>query len=212
MSAIDIGKKYGAWVVTGSEVDGKVLCRCACGRTEHPVRKYDLLNGKSLMCRKCSVGLSKTTHGASPYGKSSPEYNTWVHMIQRCHNPANKDYKNYGGRGITVCDMWRESFEVFLFMVGKRPNIKDTIERIDTNKGYEPGNVRWASRAEQNLNTRSNVRLTIDGETKTVSEWSRDPRCTVSMFNIYKRLERGWEAKDAVCLPLKSKPGTKGNS
>jgi len=161
------------------------------------------------MCKRCSVGLSKTTHGASPYGKASPEYVTWVHMIQRCHNPTNKDYKNYGGRGITVCDMWRDSFEAFLFMVGKRPNIKDTIERIDTNKGYEPGNVRWASRAEQNVNTRSNVKLTIDGETKTVSEWSRDERCVVSMFNIYKRLERGWNAKDAVFLPSRAKSESK---
>jgi len=196
--SVQVGDKYGAWIVTGSEKDGKIPCRCTCGRTERPVRKYDLVHGKSLMCRRCSVSLTKTTHGASPYGRASPEYNTWVHMIQRCHNPQNKDYKNYGGRGIQVCDMWRESFEAFLFMVGKRPNIKDTIERIDTNKGYEPGNVRWASRAEQNLNTRSNVKLTIDGETKTVSEWSRDARCTVSMFTIYKRLDRGWDAERAV--------------
>lgn len=155
------------------------------------------------MCRRCSVGLSKTTHGASPYGQASPEYTTWVHMIQRCHNPKNKDYKNYGARGIAVCDMWRDSFEAFLLMVGKRPFPEATIERLDYNKGYEPGNVKWASRAEQNLNTRSNVRLTIDGETKTVSEWSRDPRCAVSMFTIYKRLDRGWDHKDAVCKSSK---------
>lgn len=124
-------------------------------------------------------------------------------MIQRCHNPGNKDYKNYGGRGIEVCEMWRESFEAFLLMVGKRPFPEATIDRIDSNGNYEPSNVRWASRAEQNLNTRSNVRLTIDGETKAVSEWSRDSRCPVNMFVIYKRLERGWDAKDAVMTPSK---------
>jgi len=126
-------------------------------------------------------------------------------MIQRCHNSNNKDYKNYGGRGIYVCDLWRGSFEAFLFMVGKRPNLTDTIERIDTNRGYEPGNVRWASRAEQNVNTRSNVKLTIDNETKTVSEWSRDSRCSVSMFTIYKRLNRGWDSEKAVFTPSQEK-------
>lgn len=204
MTDIEIGRKYGAWTVLGSSTKtGKVLCKCECGRTEHPVRTYDLLNGKSLMCRRCSVALSKTSHGASPYGKASPEYTTWVHMIQRCHNKRNKDYKNYGGRGIEVCPMWKDSFEAFLLMVGKRPFIEATIERIDSNGNYEPGNVKWASRAEQNLNTRSNVRLTIDGVTMTVSEWSRHSDCPVSMFAIYKRLSRGWQHKEAVFTTTK---------
>lgn len=201
-----IGRKFGAWTVTGpSSSSEKVLCKCDCGRTERAVRIYDLTHSKSLMCKRCSVSISKTTHGASPYGKVSPEYNTWMHMIQRCHNSNNKDYKNYGGRGIFVCDMWKDSFEAFLLMVGKRPTLKHTIERIDTNKGYEPGNVRWATRAEQNVNTRSNVKLTIDGETKTVSEWSRDPRCVVSMFTVYKRLDRGWDAAKALFTPSAKK-------
>lgn len=202
MSEVQVGQKFGAWtVIEVTEGQPKVLCRCDCGRTEHPVRLYDLARGKSLMCRRCSVSLSKTSHGASPYGNTSPEYNTWVHMLQRCHNPNNKDYKNYGGRGIIVCDMWRESFEAFLLMVGKRPTLAHTIERIDSNGNYEPGNVRWATRAEQNVNTRSNVNLTIDGVTQTVSEWSRDPRCSVSMFTIYKRLDRKWDAAKAVFTP-----------
>jgi hypothetical protein len=196
---IEVGSKYGTWTVVRILDDGtKVQCSCDCGRTERAIRKYDLVKGKSLMCRRCSVALSKTTHGASPYGQSSPEYTSWVHMIQRCHNPNNKDYKNYGARGIEVCEMWRESFEAFLLMVGKRPYPEATIDRIDYNGNYEPGNVRWASRAQQNLNTRSNVQLTIDGETKAVSEWSRDSRCQVNMFTIYKRLNRGWDPKDAV--------------
>lgn len=210
---VEVGQKYGAWEVIGPSSDSsKMMCRCSCGRTEHSVRKYDLVRGKSLMCRRCSVAISKTSHGAAPYGKSSPEYNTWVHMIQRCHNPKNKDYKNYGGRGIEVCEMWRESFEAFLLMVGKRPTLKHTIERIDTNRGYEPGNVRWATRHEQNQNMRSNVKLTIEGETKTVSEWSRDPRCTVSMFTVYKRLDRGWDARRAVFTPSKSRSSDSRNA
>lgn len=206
MAEVELGRKYGAWTVLAEgKTPGKALVVCDCGRTEREIRKYDLVNAKSLMCRSCSISLSKTSHGAAPYGKASPEYTTWVHMIQRCHNPNNKDYKNYGGRGIEVCELWRESFEAFLLMVGERPTLKHTIERIDTNKSYEPGNVKWATRFEQNQNQRSNVNLTIDGETKTVSEWSRDPRCTVSMFTIYKRLDRDWSHEDAVLKPSKSK-------
>lgn len=206
MATATIGQRFGAWTVVELIPNSdKVLCSCDCGRTKSSIRVYDLTHSKSLMCRRCSVAISKTSHGAAPYGKVSPEYNSWVHMIQRCHNPNNKDYKNYGGRGIEVCDMWKDSFEAFLLMVGKRPTLKHTIERIDTNKGYEPGNVRWATRAEQNLNTRSNVRLTIDGETKTVSEWSKDERCPVSMFTIYKRLDRGWDGSRAVFTPSAAK-------
>jgi len=209
MSDLAIGQTFGAWTVTAQSKDTtKVICTCSCGRTTKAVRKYDLTHAKSLMCRRCSVSVSKTSHGASPYGKASPEYNTWVHMIQRCHNPNNKDYKNYGGRGIVVCDMWRDSFEAFLFMVGKRPTLKHTIERMDSNGNYEPGNVRWATRYEQNQNTRSNVKLTIDGETKTVSEWSRDPRCSVSEFTMYKRLDRGWtDHKEVAFTPSRKKHG-----
>ena len=208
MTEVAVGQKFGAWNVVRLCADtSKVVVLCDCGRTERSVRIYDLTHAKSLMCRRCSVTVSKTSHGAAPYGNTSPEYNTWVHMIQRCHNANNKDYKNYGGRGIQVCDMWRESFEAFFLMIGKRPTLKHTIERIDSNGNYEPGNVRWATRAEQNVNTRSNVKLTIEGATQTVSEWSRDPRCSVSMFTIYKRLDRGWDAAKAVFTPSKGKNG-----
>lgn len=204
------GEKYGAWTVIGEgKTPSRVLAQCDCG-TVRELRKYDLTHRKTLMCRSCSISLTKTTHGATPGGKASPEYNTWVHMIQRCHNPKNKDYKNYGGRGIEVCELWRDSFEAFLLMVGKRPTAQHTIERIDTNKGYEPGNVKWATRFEQNQNTRSNVLLTIHGETKTVSEWSRHPDCTVTMFTIYKRLDRNWDAEEAVFAPSGFKKGQYG--
>jgi len=138
------------------------------------------------MCKGCATRLKRETHGMS----DSPEYNTWVHMNQRCHNPKNKDYPQYGGRGIEVYPLWRNSFEAFYMMVGKRPHIDDTIERIDYNKGYMPGNVKWASRQEQVLNKSDNVNLEIDGVTKTVSQWAADS--PVSGFTIYKRIKRGW--------------------
>jgi hypothetical protein len=134
-------------------------------------------------------------------------------MCQRCHNPNNKDYPNYGGRGIQVWEPWRESFEAFLLMVGKRPDPDYTIERIDYNKGYEPGNVKWASRAEQTRNKRDNVKLTLFGETKTVTEWALDPRCgaNITHFTIYKRLDRGWEPEESVCAPSGYKKGQWNN-
>jgi len=114
-------------------------------------------------------------------------------MNQRCHNPKNKDYENYGGRGIKVFPLWKTSFEAFYMMIGPRPHIDDTIERIDYNKGYMPGNVKWASRQEQVLNKSDNVVIEIDGVTKTVSQWAEDS--PLSGFTIYKRIKRGWPEK-----------------
>ncbi len=89
--------------------------------------------------------------------------------------------------------------------VGPKPTSKHTIERIDTDGDYVPENVKWATRTEQNRNQRSNVNLTIDGETKTVSQWAQDPRCPVSQFTVYKRIFRGWSAERAVLEPSHKK-------
>lgn len=182
------GATYGRWtVIEKLGYKGKYRCRCACGYMQN-IKGADLKKGKSRMCRYCAKESSSgTKHGM----RNTSEYNTWVHMIQRCHNPKNKDYPNYGGRGIKVCDMWRGSFEAFYMSIGFKPTPKHTIERIDTNGNYEPGNVKWATRTEQNRNQRSNVNLTIDGVTKSVSEWAEHPDCPVSKFTIFKRLDRG---------------------
>lgn len=193
---IKVGDQFGAWYVTDDLGNRKFRCLCtACQTTVQDIRAFDLLKGKSLMCKKCA---STTSESERPL-----EYHSWVAMIQRCHNPNSKDYKHYGARGIAVCDLWRSSFEAFYMAVGKRPEPHYTIERIDTNGNYEPGNVKWATRAEQTKNQRNNVKLTLRGETKTVAEWSEHPDCVVSKFTIYKRLKRGWSPEDAVFLPNK---------
>ena len=198
VSSLAEGQKYGLWEVDDAESKAGVLCRCECG-IQKRVRASDLKSGKSRMCRQCSVESSNTTHGM----RNTPEYNTWMHMIQRCHNENNKDYGNYGGRGIRVCDMWRESFEAFYMCIGPKPSAKHTIERMNTDGHYEPNNVTWATRTEQNRNQRSNVLLTINGVTNPVSVWAEHPDCPVSQFTIYKRINRGWTHERAVFEPSK---------
>jgi hypothetical protein len=207
MRELSPGQMFGAWeVVKPAGFGQKYLCICrSCGETEKNVRASDLVAGKTLMCKKCSQG---SLSGSTTDPRTSFEYNTWVSMNQRCYNPKCKDYKNYGARGITIFEPWKESFEAFYLMVGPRPDPSYTLERIDYNRGYEPGNVKWIPRAEQPLNKRDNVRLEIDGETKIVSEWALDSRCSVSMFTIYKRLKNSWEPKEAVFAPNGSRKGT----
>lgn len=190
--SVKVGDQFGAWLVLKDlGYKSKYRCICtSCQKAIQDIRSYDLTSGKSLMCKSCATSSNKTDKPI--------EYHSWAAMMQRCHNPNCKDYPNYGGRGIKVCDIWRDSFETFYMMVGPRPAPHYTIERIDTEGDYEPGNVRWATRAEQTRNQRNNVNLTINGETKTVSEWSEHPDCTVSKFTIYKRLNRGWDPERAV--------------
>jgi hypothetical protein len=201
---LTVGDKYGSWTVLEKlGYKGKYACVCACGYKQN-IKGADLKKGKSRMCRYCAREQAPgTKHGM----RNTSEYNTWVHMIQRCHNPNNKDYPNYGGRGIIVCDMWRESFEAFYMTIGPKTTPEHTIERIDTNGNYAPGNVKWATRTEQNRNQRSNVNLTIGDVTKSVSEWSLDEDCPVSKFTIFKRLDRGWGPRRAVFEPSQKKHG-----
>ncbi len=120
-------------------------------------------------------------------------------MITRC----SLDYPradDYGNRGITVCDEWRGrgGFERFMAHAGHRPTPKHSLDRIDNEGGYEPGNVRWATRKQQQRNMRNNLLLTVDGETKCLSEWAEES--PVGENTIYYRRKRGWSDRDAVFL------------
>lgn len=133
--------------------------------------------------------------------KHHPLYNSWVNMRQRCNNPNNPSYHNYGGRGIMVCPEWEASFETFLSDVGERPNPRMTLDRIDNEKGYSPGNIRWATKQDQANNMRPNLLVTAFGRTQTLAEWSRETG--ISQNALHLRLKRGVAHEEAVSQPMR---------
>jgi hypothetical protein len=127
-----------------------------------------------------------------------PLYHIWQTMKARCLNPKAHAYERYGGRGITVCESWRISFERFVLDVGPRPSLRHTIDRFPDNDGnYEPGNVRWATREEQSDNSnRFRRMITANGKTQKLERWAAETGLAKS--TIFNRLERGWSDQMAV--------------
>jgi hypothetical protein len=169
------GKKFGRWLVIEKSKDGW-FCECDCG-TKKTVKTWALTSGRSKSCGCLhkeiirDIGYKNATHGCDRVGKATPEYITWGSMISRCTNPRKKDYPNYLGRGIEVCERWH-SFENFLADMGYKPSPEHTLDRIDNNGNYEPSNCRWATRKEQNRNSRWNRYLIFDGISKCIAEWA----------------------------------------
>ena len=124
---------------------------------------------------------------------NTPEYRVWSAMIQRCTNPNVPKFKNYGARGIRVCERWL-SVECFLADMGRRPSDSHSLDRIDNDGDYMPGNCRWATDGQQRRNRSDNVYLTHEGRTMIVSDWARE--IGISEFTIRKRLRLGWKVPD----------------
>jgi hypothetical protein len=137
------------------------------------------------------------THGKS----RTPEYISWASMMERCEDPRFHAWGNYGGRGIVVCDRWRD-FLNFLSDIGPRPT-GTTLDRIDSNGNYEPGNCRWATDTEQSNNRRTNRRIECAGRTQTLTEWSRE--AGLSPDTLRGRLNSGWPIDRALTEPLHAK-------
>jgi hypothetical protein len=127
----------------------------------------------------------------------TPEYQAWADMITRCINPNNRRFKDYGGRGISVCDRWKKSFLVFLEDVGKRPNPRMSLDRENNSGNYEPGNVRWVLPILQAANRRTNHLLTVGVTTMSVSEWSRLKG--IRRSTIFGRIAAKWPVEFLFC-------------
>ena len=156
------GKRYGSVVAVkpvGVSVSRDIKWEfvCDCGRS-FSASGYDFRSGKKQTCPRCSaerVCVATTVHGMS----ESDEFRIWTGMLTRCYNKNAKSYRLYGGRGISICQRWRESFENFLSDMGQRPSKKHSIDRIDNDGNYEPSNCRWATAVEQARNKRTAVRV-----------------------------------------------------
>lgn len=134
----------------------------------------------------------------------TPTYTSWHTMKQRCQNPRNTHYRNYGGRGITVCERW-QSFWKFLADMGTRPQGM-TLDRINNSLGYRPQNCRWASRKEQAQNTRIVRKYTALGVTATMSQWA--DRLGMDRDSLRLRFRRGWSVQRALLTPPRRTPGS----
>jgi hypothetical protein len=173
-----IGQRFGLLVVVarvGSDRN-RVLwqCACDCGRTDIVSNGNMLQRGKKKSCG-CAIGemisAAKRTHGQKGSGGTTQVYRAWLGIKQRCLNPNRSEWHNYGGRGITVCDRWANSFEAFYADVGDPPKPGLSIDRIDNDGNYEPGNVRWATWSQQTKNSRfDKVRGARNGRAKITDD------------------------------------------
>jgi len=192
-----VGKIYGQLTVLSIvRRDNRhiyVMCSCSCG-VQKVVRFDSIKSGSTVSCN-CRKGKG-ISHGMS----KTQTYEAWHSMNQRCKNPNLKAYKNYGERGITVCDRWFK-FENFLEDMGVRPEGL-SLERINNEEGYNPQNCKWATTAEQNRNKRDNVFLTFQGETKIQSVWAAEKNMSLQV--LWNRLYvRNWSVDKALSTPVR---------
>jgi hypothetical protein len=175
----------------------KVVCKCVCGN----IKNVELHYFKTRVQAKCCCDISELRSKMGKMGRKYASFNNriyqiWENMKQRCYNPKAKNYKNYGGRGIIVCDEWLDfsPFEKWSLNNGYADNL--TLDRKENDKNYSPDNCRWITNFEQQSNSRKNVWVTYNGETLTISQWSR--KVGVHRSLISHRLKAGHPVEKAL--------------
>lgn len=194
------GYKVNSFTILERIDSSHVIVKCDCGKV-YQVSVSNL--SKAKMCMSC--GIRKITK-IGRYNRKI--YHAWNHMVQRCHNKANHEYKHYGGRGIQVCDEWRNDSEAFVkwaLVSGWKEGL--SIDRIDNNGNYSPENCRWTDCRTQNNNKRNTVIITAFGKTLPCSEWSRT--YGIPGNTIRGRIVMGWKPEDAVTKPINTKHRSK---
>ena len=180
---------------------------CSCGAKDVVVQTSDLMSGRTRSCgcfndEERSKRAFIHGHSKSNDGNYTPTYVSWTQMRRRCFDPKKHSFKNYGGRGITICDSWSQ-FENFLADMGERPP-NMTLDRIDNDGNYEKTNCRWATRKEQGRNTRVNRNLTYNGRTQPAVVWAEEYGINFSTFR--HRINKGkWSVKKALTTPVRNK-------
>jgi hypothetical protein len=188
------GARFGRLVIV-SRAGTRITCRCDCGQSKI-VSLANLTTGHTASCGCLRTEMTvkrSTKHGASRRGKHTRAFDIWTGMRKRCSNPRSKDWPNYGGRGITICERWRH-FENFLADMGEPP-AGASIERKDANGPYAPDNCIWATRKEQNSNTRRNHLITMFGRKQSLAAWCEE--IGVQRSTVHRRLARGLPYEEA---------------
>lgn len=207
-----IGKKYGRLEVVGRAQDrilpsGKKevmwICKCECGNFKN-VRAESLKRGNTISCGCYRKEYSqKRARNRTKHGFGGQKiYKVWKSMIDRCENPKNKSYKNYGEVGISVCDEWRsvDNFVKWAQKAGYKEGL--TLERVDNSCGYNPNNCIWADRYTQNNHTSRNHMLEYKGKTQTIAQWARE--FNISYCALKSRINKyGWSVEVALETPVK---------
>jgi len=196
-----IGARVGNVVAIGKAPGWQMLCMCDCGlqclvQGQTFIRSMRESRGLSCGCmKKRLISVGNTVHGMT----NSPTMRSWNSMIERCYSPDHKSFKDYGARGINVCDEWRASFSQFFADMGSRP-AGTTLGRIDNDSGYAPWNCEWQTHKCQSNNRRSNRKIEFNGECKNLGEWAE--ALAIPSDTLAFRL-RSWTISEAFFRPLK---------
>lgn len=197
------GQRFGRLIAledVGRDKYGYVLwyCKCDCGNHKIVQSRYLGKGTASCGCIAREIKQKQLTkHGRS----RTRLYTVYRTMLQRCTNPNAHEYENYGGRGISICDEWKNSFEEFeKWALENGYDKKLTLDRIDVNGNYEPSNCRWVSMKTQQRNKRNNVRVTYNGETHCLSEWAEIFGLKYVTFR--QRFYAGWSMEKIANTPI----------
>ena len=198
------GQRFGRLMVlkrveNSNRGQSRFLCKCDCGN-ETIVHALNLKKGSTKSCgcyrQECGV-KNNTIHGMT----GTLVYKIWRLMIARCEDSKEVSYKNYGGRGITVCKQWRYSFETWYADMGEMPTPKHTLERINNDGNYEPSNCRWATWKEQCNNRRNNHIIEFNGQCKTIAQWS--DIIGIPQGTLFARIHAGWTIEKSLTQELR---------
>lgn len=160
-------------VTCGGQKKKMYLCKCSCGNMK-VIQSASLRNGRTKSCG--CINLAKLKAGRTTHGmRKTRLYGEWAGMKTRCFNPNSQRFSDYGGRGITVCEEWKNDFKSFYDYVSQLPHFGEegySLDRINNDGNYEPGNVKWSTAKEQNFNQRRTAKVEFNGEIHTLAEWS----------------------------------------